>query len=73
MSVYLYIYVKYIYTYKNKEHHRQLSKDHPAANNEIVNNVKERLSKENLITKNVAEGLKTTSPRTRRVDSTFSQ
>ena len=50
----------------NKEHYRQLSKDQTAANNETVNNVIERFQKENLITKNVAEGRKTTSPRTTR-------
>ena len=41
-----------------KEHYRQLSKDQTAANNETVNNVIERFWKKNLITKNVAEGLK---------------
>ena len=45
----------------NKEHYRQLSKDQTAANNETVNNVIERSQKENIITKNVAEGLKTAS------------
>ena len=50
----------------NKEHYRQLSKDQTAANNETVNNVIERFQKENLIIKNVAEGRKTTSPRTTR-------
>ena len=47
----------------NKEHYRQLSKDQTAANNETVNHIIERFPKENLITKNVAEGLKTISPR----------
>ena len=50
----------------NKEHYCQLSKDQTAANNETVNNVVGRFQKENLITKNVAEGLKTTSTRTPR-------
>ena len=50
----------------NKDHYRQLSKDQTAANKETVNNVTERFQKENLITKNVAEGLRTTSPRTPR-------
>ena len=50
----------------NKEHYRQLSKDQSAANSETVNNVIERFQKENLITKNVTEGLKTTSPWTPR-------
>ena len=45
---------------------RQLSKDQTAANNETVNNVTERFQRENVITKTVAEGLKTTSPRTPR-------
>ena len=49
-----------------KEHYRQLSKDQAVANNETVNNVIEKFQKENLITKNVAEGLKTTSSRTPR-------
>lgn len=43
-----------------------LSKDQTTANNETVNNVIERFQKENLITKHVAEGLKTTSTRTPR-------
>ena len=63
MSIFL---SPYIYTYKKKEHYRQLSKDHTATINETVNNFKERLSKENLIIKNLAEGLKTTSPQTCR-------
>ena len=50
----------------NKDHYSQLSKDQTAANKEIVNNVTERFQNENLITKNVAEGLRTTSPRTPR-------
>ena len=50
----------------NKEHYCQLSKNQTAANNETVNNVVGRFQKENLITKNVAEGLKTTSTRTPR-------
>ena len=45
----------------NKEHYCQLSKDQTVANNETVNNVKERFQKENLINKSVAEGLRTTS------------
>ena len=48
----------------NKEHHCQLSKDQTAANNKTVNNVTERFQKDTLITKNIAEGLKTTSSRT---------
>ena len=40
----------------DKEHYRQLPKDQTAANNETVSNV----------TKNVAEGPKSTSPRTPR-------
>ena len=36
------------------------------SNNETVNNVIEKSQKENLITKNVVEGLKTASPRTPR-------
>ena len=50
----------------NLEHYRQLTKYQTAANNETVNNVIKRFQKENLITKNVAEGLKTTLPRTPR-------
>ena len=50
----------------SKEHYRQLLKDQTAANKETVNNVTGRFQKENLITKNVAEGLRTTSPRTPR-------
>ena len=51
----------------NKEHYRQLSEDQTAASNETVNSVIERFKRfQNLITKNVAEGLKTTSPRTPR-------
>ena len=50
----------------NKEDYHQISKDQTAANNETVNNVIERFQKENIITKNVAEGLKTTSSRTPR-------
>ena len=50
----------------NKEHYCQLSKDQTAANDKTVNNVRERFQKENLMTKNVAEGLKTSSPRTPR-------
>ena len=46
----------------NNKHYPQLSKDQTATNNEIVNNVIERFQKENLITKSVAEGLKTISP-----------
>ena len=44
----------------NKEHYCQLSEDQTVGNNETVNNVIERFQKENLITKNVAGGLKTT-------------
>ena len=40
--------------------------DQTAGNNETVNNVTERFQKENLIIKNVVEGLKTTSPWTPR-------
>ena len=47
----------------NKMQHRQLSKDQTAANNETVNSVRGRFQKENLITKSVAEELKTTSLR----------
>ena len=50
----------------NKEHYCQLSKDQTAANDKTVNNVRERFQKENLMTKNVAEGLKNSSPRTPR-------
>ena len=50
----------------NNKHYRQQPKDQTAANNKTVRNVIERFQKENLITKNVAEGLKTTSPRTPR-------
>ena len=51
----------------NKEHYRQLPEDQTAASNETVNSVIERFKRfQNLITKNVAEGLKTTSPRTPR-------
>ena len=46
----------------NKKHYRQLSKDQTTGNNETVNNVTEKFQKENLVTKNVAEGLKTSSP-----------
>ena len=52
--------------WNNKEHYHQLSKDQTAENNETVDNVIERFQKENLITKSVAEGLKTTLPRTPR-------
>ena len=51
----------------NKEHYCQLSKDQTPANNETVNNVIKNFQKENLITKNAAKGLKTTSPRTPRL------
>ena len=47
----------------DKKHYYQLSKDQTAANR---NNVIERFQKENQVTKNVVEGLKTTSPRTPR-------
>ena len=50
----------------NKEHYHQLSNDQTAAKNETVNNSKERFQKEYLITKNVAKGHKTASPRTPR-------
>ena len=50
----------------SKEHYRQLSKDQTAVNKETVNNVTGRFQKENLINKNVAEGHRTTSPRTPR-------
>ena len=52
--------------WNSKEHYHQLSKDQTAENNETVDNVIERFQKENLITKSVAEGLKTTLPRTPR-------
>ena len=45
------------------KHYHQLSKDQTTANNETVNNVRERFQKETLITNNLVEGLKTTSPR----------
>ena len=50
----------------NKEHYHQLSKDQTTANNETADNVIERFQKKNLIIKNVAEELKTASPRTPR-------
>ena len=50
----------------NNEHYRQLSKYQTAADNQTVNNVIESFQKENLITKNVAKWLKTTSPWTPR-------
>ena len=42
-------------------YYRQLSKGQTAANNEAFNNVIEKFQKLNLVTKNVAEGLKTSS------------
>ena len=50
----------------SKGYYHQLSKDQSAANNETVNNVTESFQKGNLITKNIAERLKTTSPQTPR-------
>ena len=55
-------------TLNDKKHYCQLSKDQTAVNNETVNNVIEMFQKENLITKKVAEGLKTTSA---HLDSIF--
>ena len=49
-----------------KVHFRQLLKDQFVANNETVNNDLERFQKENLINKNLAEGLRTTLPWTPR-------
>ena len=51
----------------NNEHYHQLSNDQTAENNETVNNVMKRSQNENLNAINVAEGLKTTSPRIPRV------
>ena len=45
------------------KHYHQLSKDKTTANNETVNNVRERFQKETLITNNLVERLKTISPR----------
>ena len=42
----------------NKEHYLQLSKDQTTGNRETVNNVIDRSQNENLIIKNIAEGLK---------------
>ena len=50
----------------NKEHYRQLLKDQTTGNGETVNNVIDRSQNENLIIKNIAEGLETTSSGTRR-------
>ena len=47
--------------FNSKDLYCQLSKNQTAANNGTVNNIIERFQKENLIIKNVAEGLKTTS------------
>ena len=46
----------------NKEHYRQLSKCQTAANNETVKNVIKQFRKENVVTKNAPEELKTTLP-----------
>ena len=52
--------------FNNKGHYRQISKNQTAADNKAVKNVIERFQKKNLMTKNLVEGLKTTSPWTPR-------
>ena len=49
---------------KNKENYRKINCDPTAANNKTICKVKSRFQKENLLSKNICEGLKTEHPKT---------
>ena len=48
----------------NKENYRKIIYDPTTANNETINKIISRFHKENLLSKNISEGLKTENPRT---------